>query len=70
MKNTILPGDTVILSASNGLGRGKFYVLEADGHELYIQGPNGVTHTARAKGARVVPEEPAGRFTSSRYGDW
>ena len=54
MKRTILPGDTVILSGSNGLGRGKFYVLEADGHELYVQGPNGVTYTARAKGAKVV----------------
>lgn len=54
MKNNILPGDTVILSASNGLGSGRFFVLEVDGHELYVQGPNGVTHTARTKGAKVV----------------
>lgn len=53
MKN-ILPGDTVILDPKNGLGRGKFYVLEVDDGELYVQGPNGVTYTTRAKGAKVV----------------
>jgi len=58
MKNTILPGDTVILSASNGLGSGKFYVLEVDDrdviHQLYVEGSNGVRWWARAKGAKVV----------------
>lgn len=59
MKNTsIQVGDTVTLSAENGLGRGKFLVLEVDPrdviHQLYVEGTNGVRWWARAKGARVV----------------
>ena len=59
MKNTsIQVGDTVTLSAENGLGRGKFLVLEVDDrdviHQLYVEGPNGVRWWARAAGAKVV----------------
>ena len=59
MKNTsIQVGDTVTLSAENGLGRGKFLVLEVDPrdviHGLYVEGQNGVRWWARTEGARVV----------------
>ena len=59
MKNiAIQPGDTVTLAPENGLGRGKFYVLHVDDrdviHQLHVQGSNGVTWWARAKGARIV----------------
>ncbi|NBO52693.1 MAG: hypothetical protein EBU83_04575 [bacterium] len=58
MKNVILPGDTVTLAAENGLGSGKFFVLEVDDrdviHQLYVEGSNGVRWWARAKGAKVV----------------
>lgn len=59
MKNTkIQVGDTVTLSAENGLGRGKFLVLEVDPrdviHGLHVRGENGNTWWARAEGARVV----------------
>lgn len=58
MKRQIQVGDTVTLAAGNGLGRGKFFVLEVDDrdviHQLYVQGSNGVTWWARAEGAKVV----------------
>ena len=74
MKNKIQVGDTVTLAPENGLGRGKFYVLEVDDrdviHQLYVEGTNGVRWWARAKGARVHLEEPTGNFFSARHGDW
>ena len=59
MRNiSIRPGDTVILAPENGLGRGRFFVLDVDDrdviHQLYVQGSNGVTWWARAQGARIV----------------
>jgi len=74
MKSKIQVGDTVTLAPENGLGRGKFYVLEVDDrdviHQLYVEGTNGVRWWARAVGARVVHSEPEGNAFSSRYGDW
>jgi len=58
MKNTIKPGDTVILGSQNGLGRGRFLVLEVvSGERIYnlrVQGRNGQTWWARPEGAKVV----------------
>ncbi len=58
MKSNIFVGDTVTLGAENGLGTGKFLVLDVDPrdtiHQLYVQGSNGVTWWVRAKGAKVV----------------
>jgi hypothetical protein len=65
MKNTISPGDSVTLSAENGLGRGIFTVLEVYPgdriHGLLVQGPNGGVWPARREGAKVVPRRD-GRF--------
>ena len=51
-------GDTVTLGPENGLGSGRFFVLEVDDrdliHQLYVEGSNGVRWWARAKGARIV----------------
>lgn len=74
MNNDIQPGDRVILSPANGLGRNAFLVLEVDPrdiiHRLYVEGRNGQRWWARIEGARILPREPEGNFTSSRYGDW
>ena len=74
MKNDILPGDRVILSPVNGLGCKPFTVLEVRPgtpiHTLYVEGRNGQRWWARAEGARILPQEPEGNFTSSRHGDW
>jgi hypothetical protein len=75
MNNAILPGDHVILAPVNGLGCGAFLVLEVDPnvhptHRLYVEGRNGQRWWARIEGARILPEEPEGNFTSSRHGDW
>jgi hypothetical protein len=75
MKNDILPGDRVILSAANGLGRNPYTVLEVDPRvgnifRLYVEGRNGQRWWARIEGTRVLPAEPEGGFSSDRYGDW
>ena len=74
MNNAIRPGDRVILSPVNGLGCNPFTVLEVDPrdiiHRLYVEGRNGQRWWARIEGARILPREPEGNFTSSRYGDW
>lgn len=58
MKNAIQPGDRVILSAVNGLGRGLFEVLEVDPrdviHQLHVRGENGHTWWARSEGAKIL----------------
>lgn len=59
MRNTTIQvGDTVVLSPSAGLGRGRFFVLDVDPHDtinsLYVQGANGATWWTRSSGARVV----------------
>jgi len=58
MKNAIRPGDRVILSPVNGLGRGLFEVLEVDPrdviHQLHVRGTNGNTWWARSEGAKVL----------------
>jgi hypothetical protein len=65
MKNTISPGDSVILSAENGLGRGTFTVLKVYPgdliHGLLVQGSNGEVWPARREGAKKVPVHN-GRF--------
>lgn len=58
MKNIPQPGDRVILSAINGLGRNTFLVIEVDPrdiiHRLHVEGANGQRWWARIEGAKVV----------------
>lgn len=73
MKNDILPGDRVILSWICGLGNNPFTVLEVQPsaiNDLKVRGLNGQVWFTRSLGARVLPPEPEGSFTSDRYGDW
>lgn len=54
----IKAGDTVTLSATNGLGRGHFLVLEVRPedliHKLLVRGKNGLVWSARLEGAKKV----------------
>ncbi len=57
MKSKIQVGDKVTLAPENGLGRGKFYVLEVHDrpiHQLYVEGSNGVRWWARSQGTQIV----------------
>ena len=69
-QNNIKVGDIVTLHANNGLGPGRFEVLEvAEGDIIFrlrVRDANGATWRARIEGAKIVGAAPRGRSGGGR----